>query len=55
MLSVGITVVLAAGLLWLIWPARTGAVAAGERGNDGLIPAAGNSDGSPGAIGDGGC
>ena len=34
-------------LLWMIWPVRTGAVAKGEKGNDGLIP----SDGGPGGPG----
>lgn len=29
-------------LLWMLWPARTGAVAAGEKGNDGLIPSTGD-------------
>ena len=44
---------LAGAMLWLMWPARTGAVAAGERGNDGLIPSAGDPAGAPGpAIGE---
>ena len=32
-------------VLWMLWPARTGAVAAGERGNEGLIPTAGEYGG----------
>ena len=54
LLSIGVTLAIAGVLLWLIWPARTGAVAAGERGNGGFIPASGDSDGSgPVAAGDG--
>ena len=34
-------------MLWMIWPARTGAVAAGERGNGGLIPSSGDGDSGP--------
>jgi hypothetical protein len=39
-------------VLWMVWPARTGAVAAGERGNDGLIPSSGEPDSGPVAPGE---
>ena len=54
LLGVVILVIVGGFFLWLIWPARTGALAAGERGNDGLIPSSGDpSDGGVGpALGD---
>ena len=44
---IGIAILVVAGglVLWLIWPARIGAVAAGDRGNDGLIPSSGSPSG----------
>ena len=44
-LIVVLTLIVAGVLLWAVWPTRTGAVAAGERGNDGIIPSVGDSDG----------
>ena len=49
-----LTLLIAGGVLWLIWPARTGAVAARERGNEGLIPSASVGGGGPSAGGGGG-
>lgn len=43
-LAIVLSIVFAAFLVWMIWPARTGAVAAGEKGNDGLIPSSGRPD-----------
>jgi hypothetical protein len=53
LLGVVILVVVGGFLLWLIWPARTGAVAAGERGNDGLIPSSRGTSGGVGTSPDG--
>ncbi len=44
-LGAAILIVVAGFLLWLIWPARTGAVSAGERGNEGLVPSSGDPSG----------
>jgi hypothetical protein len=53
LIGIALVVLMAAFLLWTVWPARTGAIARGERGNDGLIPGAGDPDSGPGnAIGD---
>ncbi len=53
LLIVGVTLAVAGVVLWAIWPARTGAVSAGEHGNDGLIPSTGAGDGPGPAAGDG--
>lgn len=45
LLGIAVMVLVGGFFLWLIWPARTGAVAAGERGNDGLIPSSGDASG----------
>jgi len=45
LIAIAICLAIAGLFVWMIWPARTGAVAAGEKGNDGLIP----SDGDPGS------
>jgi hypothetical protein len=47
LVGIAIVVVVPGFLLWMLWPARTGAVAAGERGNDGLIPSSGDPSGGP--------
>lgn len=49
LIAIALSLAVAGVILWAIWPARTGAVAAGEKGNDGLNPSAGEPGSSSGA------